>query len=136
MNRKLVEQSLHSAAIAGLLDGMEGPESSAWRRHWQDVAGKEAAKAMTAAQGALRRDEPFSRQPFDDDERLATRLGVKDRIVELSSEIPGPFGTPVHQMILPAWMVGGLADDEVFHSVAVAPGELRITGSVSGVTFI
>ena len=59
MNRELVEKSLHSAAIAHLLDGMQGAGRSDWHRHWQEVSGKEAAKAMTAEQGALRRDQPF-----------------------------------------------------------------------------
>jgi len=136
MNRFLVETGLHQETIQSLLSNFDTPARDVWRKHWQEVAGSEAAKAMTAAQGVLRRNESFMSQRFDSDEKIATRLGANDRIVDLPEGTRGPFGHVIRRIAIPGWMATKITDDEVFHSSHDAGGDLRLTGTPSGALFI
>ena len=136
MNRHLVENALHREAIESLFGGIDAPASETWRKHWQEVAGTKGAEAQAAAQAALRRDKGFMSQHFDADERLATRLGTKDRIVDLPEGTPGPFGHPIRRIAVPGWMGPNITDEEVFHCSRGHEGSLELTGSPSGISLV
>ena len=54
-----------------------------------------------------------------------TRLGLRDRRVELPNPCPGPFGQPVQVLCLPQWMAPDLDEDVTPEDVVVSKGEIR-----------
>lgn len=108
MNRELVEAAIHSEAITALLAGLPEEERERWVAHRRSVEGARLADSQLATDGALFRDRPFMDEPNTRfDERLATRLGADDRLVELPDATVGPFHQFVRRLVLPGWMVPG-----------------------------
>jgi CRISPR-associated endonuclease/helicase Cas3 len=111
-NRQLVEGALHSEALELLLDSLPEEERERWRLHRNAVLGSAIASAQLATDGALFRDRGFREAPNANfDERLVTRLGADDRLLELPAGSVGPFGEPVRRLTLPGWMARGVPDD-------------------------
>lgn len=111
MNRVLVERALHSSAIAQLLASMPEAERADWHRHRIEVEGHTIALGQVARDSVLRRDEPFMEQGGTSDEFIATRLGARDRLVELPASTRGPFGWNVRRIAVPSWMVRDVPAD-------------------------
>ena len=55
----------------------------------------------------------------------ATRLGLKDRRIELPGPAKGPFGGPVRTLNLPAWMVGDVDEKAEAEDIVISAGEIR-----------
>ncbi|GJG89733.1 CRISPR-associated helicase/endonuclease Cas3 [Gemmatimonadetes bacterium T265] len=109
VNRALVEGALHDDAVEALIAGMPEPEREAWRAHRNAVEGSALADGQVAADGLLWRSRPLMEEPntrFDD--RLVTRLGADDRLVDLPSASVGPLGELVDRLVVPSWMARGL----------------------------
>lgn len=138
-NRLLVESALHSEAIEDFLRTAPPGEAEEWRRHRQESYGRELAMMVMAGHSVLRRKDGFMSQRMDAaGERLATRLGARDRIVELPSGTIGPFGRPIRRIAIPGWwMAEGVdADDEKFVCSCDGDGVLRLTAAASGISFV
>ncbi len=140
MNRVLVEGALHDDAVDALIAGVPEAERDAWWAHRRTVEGSARADGQVAADGLLWRDRPLMEEPntrFDD--RLVTRLGADDRLVELPPATVGPFGECVDRLAVPGWMARGLADDAPV-AVTRAPGGAgpgsRLDVRVGDVAFI
>lgn len=122
MNRALVEAALHSEAVDALLAAIPDEERERWRRHRSAVEGSRMADAQVATDGALRRDRAFMEDPNTRfDERLVTRLGADDRLVDLPTATVGPFAHPVRRLAVPGWMARGIDADAVA-TVTPEPG--------------
>ncbi len=105
MNRLVVERALHSEAIAELLADMPADERTEWQGHRLEVEGQVIALGQVARDNVLRRDEPFMEQGAVDDAMIATRLGARDRLVDLPRGTAGPFGWEIRRIAVPSWML-------------------------------
>lgn len=112
MNRALVEGALHDDAIEALVGGMPEGERDAWQAHRSTVEGGQLAGGQVAADSLLWRSRPLmDERNANFDDRLGTRLGADDRLVELPEPAVGPFGEVVDRLAVPGWMARGIADD-------------------------
>lgn len=113
MNRELVERATHPALVDALADEL-GP---VWKQHGQDLAGQISGKKNSATSVIIRLHEPFRETQFPGkEERITTRLGAQDRLVDWGEGITpphGPFGAPAHHLVLPAYLCGGIAPDAI-----------------------
>ncbi len=129
MNRWLVESGVHEQALDALIEGMPAEDQNAWMLCRQRVHGDELAQLGTASGNVLRRNRDFMDQALDDAERITTRLGANDRLIQLPDGTSGPFGNGVTQISVPDWMLRGV-DVEAAVTVAKfgtsADFELRI----------
>lgn len=140
MNRALVEGALHDDAVDALIARAPEAQRDAWRAHRSAVEGSALADGQVATDGLLWRDRPLMEEPntrFDD--RLVTRLGADDRLVELPPATVGPFGEFVDRLAVPGWMARDLADDAPVAATR-APGDAgpggRLDVRVGDVAFI
>ena len=118
-NRLLVEQATHAEALAAI----ERDMGADWTRFGADIDGSVGARASLARLQALPYDKPFDTLSFPDaDQKVATRLGVADRLIEFEVPLPGPFGQPVRSLTLRhhQWPPG-LAADAVPSALAALP---------------
>ena len=96
-NRLLVETATHAEALTTLCDEM----GEAWAALGQQLDGSQAAKATVARVQAIDFGKHFGEDMFPgNDEKVATRLGVADRLVLLAGRPMGPFGLPVEALTL------------------------------------
>ena len=118
-NRAVVEAATHRDGLDKLAMELGG----AWPAHLLDVQGKTMANAGTAKGVAVDWEEPLiDNQPIPDS-RAETRLGLKDRCVDLEATLPGPFGKTVRMLNVPGWMVE--EEDAVVAEVTAREGEIR-----------
>ncbi len=106
MNRQLVEQATHPEALATIVAEL-GDE---WHKHYQHRSGVTHAEQGLARLNLVNREVPFTHKdclfPSGDLSRaIKTRLGVDDRLVRFSHELPGPFGNGIRELSLPGHMV-------------------------------
>lgn len=112
MNRELVEQTTHPAALEKVVVSLP----PAWRRHEQHLQGVSLAHRRHANRLLCDWTIPFTddRCQFPDrdlDLRIQTRLGEGDRLARFDSDIASPFGASVSEITIPAWMARGAAED-------------------------
>ncbi len=138
MNRALVEATTHDEAIEAFL-AKAGP---VWARYWQDYAGRAMADTAAAAHVVLPFDAPLVDEEgtpllfLSDEQVLRTRLGAEGAMVRFSDKVPGPFGTPVSRITLPAhWSRGLELDDTPVTPEAGEDGTLTFVLSVSLFTY-
>lgn len=94
-NRELVERATHPEC----LQSIEAELGEAWSRLVQALEGEIAANRTVAMMQTLPYHLPFEDIQFPDEEnKVATRLGAADRLVELDPPLPGPFGVDVRQL--------------------------------------
>lgn len=125
-NRRLVEDATHTSRVEALLAG----KGSAWRRYQDEHAGVLAAQRMLARLRSLNRNEPFGpelRFPSSD-EQVMTRLGAEGPVVPLDPAPPGPFGTPVSRIAIPAHWAQGTDEWEAPEIRAQAGGFRLVLG--------
>jgi CRISPR-associated endonuclease/helicase Cas3 len=94
-NRYLVEAATHPERLHAVEDALGGP----WRRLAQQVQGDVGAQQVIGRMHALEIDKAFDEQPgFPDNIDIATRLGVRDRLVVFDPAPTGPFGEPLREL--------------------------------------
>lgn len=102
-NRRLVETVLHP----DMAEKLKAELGTAWINHGNQQEGKAIAERDLARNSALDVREPFDSLRFpEQDEKIATRLGTRDRLVRFDPPLTGPFGEPVSQISIPGWMAG------------------------------
>lgn len=100
-NRRLVEQGTHEQHLRALAESF----GSAWTRHWQDYFGGRSAARSQAKDVSLDFLTRFSEIRWPDAaEKLATRLGARDLLLEIDKPITSPFGASLTHLKLPHWM--------------------------------
>jgi CRISPR-associated endonuclease/helicase Cas3 len=116
----LVEHATHLEA----LHAIEVSLGEEWRKIGQAIDGDTGARHVLARLHAIPYDAPFSNISFpDSDQKIATRLGAADRLIEFTPPQPGPFGQEVIQMALRFHQVpAGLSPDAQPTDIAVFPG--------------
>lgn len=109
-NRLLVERALHP----DLLDALAERLGVAWQNHRSERSGGAAVDLQAAGQVALDFRRRFTElQPFDGGEAVATRLGARDLLVDLTQPLSGAFGGTIERIAIPAWMAPGVGDAPV-----------------------
>ena len=109
-NRALVEAATRSSGLASLAQAL----GEQWEAHWREYAGVVASRRGAADTIRLDWAESWDEQrwPADPGERIRTRLGLDDRLVELSEPWTSPFGEVIERMKIPGWMVKNPDDHE------------------------
>ena len=109
-NRTLVEAATRFSALESLAQALGEP----WEAHWREYAGVVASRRGAADLMRLDWSEPWDEQrwPRETGERIRTRLGLDDRLVEFSETWTSPFGQAIDRMKIPGWMVRSLDDHE------------------------
>lgn len=103
-NRRLVEQATHEEALDALAKTLGGR----WSAHRHGREGTLAAHEGEAAHACLRWTGEITPLP-DLGEKIRTRLGVDDRLVELPAGTIGPFGHAITRLTMPGWWLKGAA---------------------------
>jgi hypothetical protein len=83
----------------------------AWSKAWQEAVGEAGAMHAQAHYAKLDWQEDWRQQagfPRRGEERLKSRLAGDDRLVALPEPWTSPFGSKLHQMKLPEWMLRGV----------------------------
>ena len=116
----LVEAATRSCGLASLARAL----GKQWEAHWREYAGVVASRRGAADTIRLDWAESWDEQrwPADPGERIRTRLGLDDRLIELSEPWISPFGEVIERMKIPGWMVKSPQDHEE---------NARITGRTS-----
>ena len=119
-NRTLVEAATRFSALESLAHTLGEP----WKAHWREYAGVVASRRGAADAMRLDWSEPWDEQrwPAEPGERIQTRLGLDDRLVEFSETWTSPFGQAIERIKIPGWMVKSPEEHEE---------NARITGSTS-----
>jgi len=96
-NRLLVEQATHTDALIAI----ESELGVEWQQLGQHIEGDNSARRGVGHLHALPYDEAFSEVCFpDSDQKIATRLGAADRLVEFDPPQMGPFQQEVKQLAM------------------------------------
>jgi CRISPR-associated endonuclease/helicase Cas3 len=127
-NRCLVEAATHSDRLRAIHKELGPP----WQQLGQQVEGDTGAERTIADLQALDVDTEFGMLPFPDDVRIATRLGVQDRLIRFEPPLPGPFGEPLKQLpirhfLLPAGLDPDLAPSAIAQESGVVEFKLGET---------
>ena len=108
-NRRLVEQATHPDVLGAIATSLAGD----WPQHGQEMEGERLAGQSAAQLNTLDWSLPFGDRggAFAGDlgGRIATRLGVDDRLALFPQGVPGPFGWPVYEIRLPGHLCPGVA---------------------------
>lgn len=120
-NREVVEAATHRVGLNKLAEDLGG----AWPAHLLEVQGKTTAHSVAAKGVAVDWEEPLTQNQPIPDLQAETRLGLKDRRVDLPESLPGPFGKPVRTLNVPGWMVQEEPDDAVVINATAQNGEIR-----------
>lgn len=118
-NRAVVEAATHRDGLDKLAKDLGG----SWPAHLQGVEGTTSANAGSARIVAVDWEEPLTKNQPIQDLAAETRLGLKDRRVDLEASLIGPFGKTVRMMNVPGWMVE--EEDAVVTAVTAREGEIR-----------
>ncbi len=121
-NRALVEHATHPEALL-VIESSLGEE---WLKVGQAIEGDTGARRGLASLHSIPYDEPFASTSFpESDQKIATRLGAADRLVEFEPPRPGPFGQEVKQISLRFHQVpAGLSPDaKPSHITALPDGK-------------
>lgn len=110
MNRMLVERSVHSEALAGIVEG----RGERWKRHAMQTDGVIRAHGRVADLSIVDWAKPYAQTSFsrDLDRRISTRLGEDDRLVSFEPPFAGPFGSTISQLKLRSSWAASAAEDE------------------------
>jgi CRISPR-associated endonuclease/helicase Cas3 len=120
MNRRLVEAATHPESLAAVESELS-LRSPAWNEHFARGDGKTFAAITAAASAILDRRKPFDQFRIDPDERLATRLGARDRLVQFGAPPRGPFGLAVSSLRIPHHLVANLPEAAIPAGIVETP---------------
>ena len=129
MNRMLVERGTHRQVLRELAETL----GEDWLLHLTTVRGQNAAETGVAINHALTRTEAFNEDLIfpDLDRKVRTRLGEDGPRIELTSPVPGPFGSDVGTFNLPAHLfrrgLPGKEEIEAAKAESAGPGNLVLT---------
>lgn len=120
-NRHLVESATHPDRLATLSGGR-------WALHQQSVEGAALAQDIAASLAAVCYDKPFGEFSFSTNlqERARTRLGLDSLRLPLSETLPGPFGLPVSEILIPGHMVPHETSEETAEVLSSEGGLLTL----------
>ena len=121
-NRTVVEAATHRIELARFADDLGG----AWPAHLQDVEGKTAANAGGAKNVAINWEDPLTENQPISNLRAETRLGLKDRRVELLESPSGPFRERVRTLHIPGWMVRDEPEEAIVTDLTARDGEIHL----------
>ncbi|OGQ25528.1 MAG: CRISPR-associated helicase Cas3' [Deltaproteobacteria bacterium RBG_16_71_12] len=108
--RRLVEETVHSDALAAIVRELGGP----WELHAQNVIGGVSGQARIAELGLVDRAKPYAAQPFASDRKIQSRLGEGDRLVSFATAFVAAFGDNVDVLSLrAAWSRGAGPEEEM-----------------------
>ena len=114
MNRELVENATHPAALEAIVEEL----GDAWRVHSNSVTGGQLAEGLTAANAVIRRDKSFFTDNHEvlfgsDEERIRTRLGDEGIEVEFDPQPLSPFDArrPIERLTIPDHLLRGATAD-------------------------
>jgi CRISPR-associated endonuclease/helicase Cas3 len=120
-NRRLVETATHPDILGTLAAQLGEP----WLQRWSSQEGTKSAHVGAAVAACLTWTRPMEPLP-DLGERIATRLGLNDRVVELPAGTIGPFCESISLLTVPGRWLGGVASDAVPTVTAAGPGALVV----------
>lgn len=121
-NRVLVEQATHPEALAAL----EKALGEDWAKLGRDIAADTCARKVVGNLHAFPFDKALDDVCFpDQEEKVTTRLGAADRLLEFDPAPIGPFGLAVQRLaVRPYLLPKGLAPDAQPADISpLAPGE-------------
>jgi CRISPR-associated endonuclease/helicase Cas3 len=103
-NRELVEAVTHPEARAAVMSSLAS-DAEDWAKADAIAEGRVFAHLQAGAASILRTDVGFENADvcFPYDERVATRLGAMDALVELPQPVEGPFAAPVRGFLIPRY---------------------------------
>ena len=120
-NRVLVEHATHSQALLAIENELGGE----WLKLGQAIEGDNCAKSSLGHLQTVPYDLGFDDRRvmfFDDDQKVATRLGAADRLVTFDPPQPGPFKQDVTQLALRHHQLPeGVSSDAVPTGIAAVP---------------
>lgn len=106
MCRDLVDGTLHPDALTQVA------KRHGMQKEFNELLGVRGAQAQAAGLASIDWSQPFTRSAGNQDEsRIGTRLGLRDRAVDFSETFASPFGADVDQLIVPQWMCQDLPED-------------------------
>ena len=107
MNRMLVERTTHPEAIDALAETL-AREDSRWMKEASKTDGSRHIERQAATHASIPWSKAFSELVFPEaEERLATRLGARDLLIEFEKSPTGPFGKPIKTLSIPShWLRG------------------------------
>lgn len=124
MNRALVEGATHPAWLSDLEAEWRAMDGR-WVRHLDAVTGRNIGLQQQASVALLNRTRPFRDFVLDPDERFATRLGAKDRLVDVPDNLAGPFGAASGALRIPHHLLSGVEATAEAEGWAAAEGVIR-----------
>ncbi len=133
MNRTLVENITHPDALLALAKRLDGDTVGLWNQHFNHILGKNAAERQVVHHVALdwlKWDAETLVQDGEAMAEVATRLGDRDRRVELEAGTVGAFGHPITALTIPAHLLRGVQAEAVPVVKAVAEGLVVQVGEV------
>ncbi len=108
-NRRLVEHALHPDVLAALALEL----GTAWRNHAANRAASDYGDRGTAEDLSLDLNADFRTLVFPDNaEKVATRLGEQQLLVDFETPLAGPFGEAVKRIAIPYWMAYDVGMDD------------------------
>ncbi|WP_439849174.1 hypothetical protein [Thioalkalicoccus limnaeus] len=107
-NRALVEGATHPDRLQDMESLGEG-----WKQLGQKIEGQTGAKRTIAHLHGLEIDKAFdAQQGFPTDLDIATRLGIRDRLLTFDPAPAGPFGQPLEQLPVRHFLVPKAIDPD------------------------
>lgn len=126
-NRHLVEGATHPDRLAEI----EASLGEEWGRHGQQIAGDSGANRTVAHLHVLEIDKAFASEPnmaFPTDQKIGTRLGAEDRLILFDPPPEGPFGNPLKQIPIRAYLLPeGLAQEALPDRIETHGGVTEFT---------
>ena len=123
-NRRLVEGALHRDVKTAISDEL----GVAWGNHANMLDGRDMSDRGVARHWSLDIRERFTSLIFPEaDEAISTRLGLKNRILDLPDGLKGPFGTTISRLTVPGWMAVGMPDDAAPEIITADAGVIVFT---------
>ncbi|MBK1709761.1 CRISPR-associated helicase Cas3' [Marichromatium gracile] len=119
-NRELVEAATHPEPLQAI---------ESLGEHWQQlgrtIEGRTGAERSIAHLHGLEIDKPFDeQQEFPTDLDIATRLGLRDRLLIFDPAPIGPFGQPLRQLPVRHFLAKGIDPDAEPSSVEIHDGTI------------
>lgn len=128
-NRTLVESATHPERLLE----MEAL-GEAWQSLGNKIEGREGAERSIAHLHGLEIDKPFDEQQgFPTDLDIATRLGVRDRLLTFDPALIGPFGQPLKHLPVRHFLAQGIDPDAQPTAVSLIEGGILF--ELDGVRF-